>query len=143
MNPGDTRDPHLGCPPSVALNEGRGMNPGDTWRGGPAGLRRSPLNEGRGMNPGDTANAPGRLAESDRNQNLPFYGDLLDIVPAAAQAKRASRATTVDRFPPAEVAETQDHRTFARSQNTQGSPSSRPLPRPKRVRESASGPGKR
>ena len=46
-----------------ALNEGRGVNPGDTRLGcsNDAGTHR-PLNEGRGVNPGDTANqAGGRL----------------------------------------------------------------------------------
>ena len=41
--------------PGIALNEGRGVNPGDTY----ATIARltghsTPLNEGRGVNPGDT-----------------------------------------------------------------------------------------
>ena len=58
MNPGDTpgtKEEDHGT--SEALNEGRGMNPGDTST--PPLLRRAgtSLNEGRGMNPGDTANS--------------------------------------------------------------------------------------
>ena len=38
-----------------SLNEGRGLNPGDTPRGPRADSRdAAPLNEGRGLNPGDT-----------------------------------------------------------------------------------------
>ena len=41
--------------PFIALNEGRGINPGDTRRIRPQVLRHTaPLNEGRGINPGDT-----------------------------------------------------------------------------------------
>ena len=57
-----------------ALNEGRGVNPGDTNAasvglagfgcGARAGGRPPrPLNEGRGVNPGDTAAGVGRGAE--------------------------------------------------------------------------------
>ena len=55
MNPGDTTGAALTTANQAALNEGRGMNPGDTRRPTPlttAGT--STLNEGRGMNPGDT-----------------------------------------------------------------------------------------
>ena len=58
MNPGDTRTPSQWGTRSDTLNEGRGVNPGDT---GPAvreafnGVRA--LNEGRGVNPRDTTNA--------------------------------------------------------------------------------------
>ena len=193
MNPGDTRGlqalvAHGHCP----LNEGRGMNPGDTTRCQPAAFRDSTaqrrpgdeprrhfdvekivplrgfaqrrpgdeprrhvlrtlaqdqgaraLNEGRGMNPGDTANVKEQLAESDGNQNLPLDGRLLDIVHAPAQAKTRLARDHRGLIPARRGCRTQDHRTFARPQNTQGSPSSRSLPRPKRVRKSASGPGKR
>ena len=36
------------------LNEGRGINPGDTTAFSVRGNPRKPLNEGRGINPGDT-----------------------------------------------------------------------------------------
>ena len=40
---------------TVPLNEGRGINPGDTLhRAGNLRVGRRPLNEGRGINPGDT-----------------------------------------------------------------------------------------
>ena len=57
VNPGDTQ-PGTGRPRAAArtLNEGRGVNPGDTRRRhAPARLPRA-LNEGRGVNPGDTPN---------------------------------------------------------------------------------------
>ena len=67
MNPGDT-DPvqsrcHVGHMHST-LNEGRGMNPGDTIRNVELhlGIPSSPLNEGRGMNPGDTASRKRRFS---------------------------------------------------------------------------------
>ena len=37
-----------------ALNEGRGLNPGDTCPIALCRQRAAPLNEGRGLNPGDT-----------------------------------------------------------------------------------------
>ena len=43
----------------IPLNEGRGVNPGDT---APDGDSSAPLNEGRGVNPGDTGNSFGRVA---------------------------------------------------------------------------------
>ncbi len=55
VNPGDTRpDPCRGAMLSPALNEGRGVNPGDTRPDGGAQGRPGALNEGRGVNPGDT-----------------------------------------------------------------------------------------
>ena len=51
MNPGDTRHPGERL---ATLNEGRGMNPGDTSGPSPRRSASAPLNEGRGMNPGDT-----------------------------------------------------------------------------------------
>ena len=55
MNPGDTRPSKYTGASSSALNEGRGMNPGDTLNHGAFGnIVRTALNEGRGMNPGDT-----------------------------------------------------------------------------------------
>ena len=54
MNPGDTLRRLGGAKDSAALNEGRGMNPGDTSRPSQSRDRQPPLNEGRGMNPGDT-----------------------------------------------------------------------------------------
>ena len=55
INPGDTSCLQMRQPHAYALNEGRGINPGDTRRGS-RGKRLSPiaLNEGRGINPGDT-----------------------------------------------------------------------------------------
>ena len=54
VNPGDTRPARQAGPSLATLNEGRGVNPGDTrapqWIAGPP----EPLNEGRGVNPGDT-----------------------------------------------------------------------------------------
>ena len=38
----------------MTLNEGRGVNPGDTLPFPSVTLRRWSLNEGRGVNPGDT-----------------------------------------------------------------------------------------
>ena len=73
MNPGDTvayDTPRSGTSP---LNEGRGVNPGDT-----VSLRcvrslgMAPLNEGRGVNPGDThdqlADARGYPHEASLNE---------------------------------------------------------------------------
>ena len=60
---------------TTSLNEGRGMNLGDTRTGCHQGLLWRPLNEGRGMNLGDTASAtqtcpcPGPLNEG-RGMNL-------------------------------------------------------------------------
>ena len=55
MNPGDTSNAaRSSSAVFAALNEGRGVNPGDTLHqsdGIPAVLA---LNEGRGVNPGDT-----------------------------------------------------------------------------------------
>ena len=56
VNPGDTRSGPL-RPLSGALNEGRGVNPGDTSACGCARANGRPLNEGRGVNPGDTGRA--------------------------------------------------------------------------------------
>ena len=55
MNPGDTHpESSRPCAPRRALNEGRGMNPGDIRDCARPGRAASALNEGRGMNPGDT-----------------------------------------------------------------------------------------
>ena len=55
MNPGDTPGFDAPRPADEApLNEGRGVNPGDTTPACPAEARSCPLNEGRGVNPGDT-----------------------------------------------------------------------------------------
>ena len=55
MNPGDTAPRRGWAAGALApLNEGRGVNPGDTPGPRQAGSGRSPLNEGRGVNPGDT-----------------------------------------------------------------------------------------
>ena len=57
---------------ATALNEGRGINPGDTRpSGGKFNVRCSDsLNEGRGINPGDTRSEPRRLTLlSDRPLN--------------------------------------------------------------------------
>ena len=55
MNPGDTQDHRALLALAWSLNEGRGMNPGDTPALPPPYRRpRFALNEGRGMNPGDT-----------------------------------------------------------------------------------------
>ena len=40
--------------PAATLNEGRGINPGDTASGRTRSTWRTSLNEGRGINPGDT-----------------------------------------------------------------------------------------
>ena len=40
-----------------SLNEGRGINPGDTLPTLPLDFKRGALNEGRGINPGDTFNS--------------------------------------------------------------------------------------
>ena len=56
VNPGDTRAERNFATRSGSLNEGRGVNPGDTRRE-QVKLDRSgaSLNEGRGVNPGDTS----------------------------------------------------------------------------------------
>ena len=54
VNPGDTRDTPRGARRAPALNEGRGVNPGDTRTTHPGRRSARPLNEGRGVNPGDT-----------------------------------------------------------------------------------------
>ena len=41
-----------------SLNEGRGINPGDTSPSARCQDRSAPLNEGRGINPGDTWEKP-------------------------------------------------------------------------------------
>ena len=42
------------CHRAASLNEGRGVNPGDTIGAGMVRVGHSALNEGRGVNPGDT-----------------------------------------------------------------------------------------
>ena len=56
VNPGDTPwRPSVGPTVDPTLNEGRGVNPGDTTAHQSTNpLSRAPLNEGRGVNPGDT-----------------------------------------------------------------------------------------
>ena len=55
VNPGDTGViPPGPAPNPAALNEGRGVNPGDTRQADAPPAVPSPLNEGRGVNPGDT-----------------------------------------------------------------------------------------
>ena len=53
-NPGDTRARVRERERARPLNEGRGANPGDTPRSPPGSPRAPALNEGRGANPGDT-----------------------------------------------------------------------------------------
>ena len=59
-NPGDTTSRRGGDARRPTLNEGRGANPGDTRPPSGSLLGRKALNEGRGANPGDThaATAP-------------------------------------------------------------------------------------
>ncbi len=81
VNPGDTRQPKLkqvGRP--APLNEGRGVNPGDTGAEYPQWAHAASLNEGRGVNPGDTA-TPAKYAETNRNC-------------AVSWARRSFKATT-------------------------------------------------
>ena len=69
VNPGDTRRLRAGWWRATALNEGRGVNPGDT-RGGErvGGAVGDSLNEGRGVNPGDTPQFdPGVLHTVERS----------------------------------------------------------------------------
>ena len=55
VNPGDTRQrPRSPTGPACPLNEGRGVNPGDTSTDSTFARRFTSLNEGRGVNPGDT-----------------------------------------------------------------------------------------
>ena len=55
MNPGDTLVAPFSARSASTLNEGRGVNPGDTTKSRPfLGCGGQPLNEGRGVNPGDT-----------------------------------------------------------------------------------------
>ena len=54
-----------------ALNEGRGVNPGDTARPAPRNALRSALNEGRGVNPGDTPKDAMMSSSRDRAQRRP------------------------------------------------------------------------
>ena len=94
MNPGDTRGCARCWSPRTALNEGRGVNPGDTAvteERRPAGSRAQrrpgreprrhpphasrlrvstdPLNEGRGVNPGDTSGRrPSYLRSASLNE---------------------------------------------------------------------------
>ena len=63
--PGDEPRRHPAAPARErsspgTLNEGWGMNPGDTWTAGAISLKSWTLNEGRGMNPGDTRRHTGR-----------------------------------------------------------------------------------
>ena len=57
LNPGDTAPSGHRCSQTTSLNEGRGLNPGDTRRSPACRSRTAPLNEGRGLNPGDTVSA--------------------------------------------------------------------------------------
>ena len=66
MNPGDTSRARLGASGPCALNEGRGVNPGDTSTAtAPSPGPRRSLNEGRGVNPGDTHRPRDRPARTD------------------------------------------------------------------------------
>ena len=58
INPGDTAPLDQGRNRRLALNEGRGINPGDTCTRFPRRAGRTALNEGRGINPGDTRQGP-------------------------------------------------------------------------------------
>ena len=68
MNPGDTLSwaSHF-AGTLQPLNEGRGMNPGDTIRFLIMRRPHSTLNEGRGMNPGDTARQSRELPDHQRS----------------------------------------------------------------------------
>ena len=55
----------------IALNEGRGSNPGDTPRRTTQRRGRIPLNEGRGSNPGDTRSAGDASRLVDHAQRRP------------------------------------------------------------------------
>ena len=59
VNPGDTIDGRADPACTSTLNEGRGVNPGDTARPMRASEPRPTLNEGRGVNPGDTGGQGG------------------------------------------------------------------------------------
>ena len=59
VNPGDTMTTLRPASRTPSLNEGRGVNPGDTADSlGGGSARSSSLNEGRGVNPGDTRRRP-------------------------------------------------------------------------------------
>ena len=51
----------------ATLNEGRGVNPGDTWFQRILDADTPALNEGRGVNPGDTATAAAQELSSSRS----------------------------------------------------------------------------
>ena len=55
---------------AMALNEGRGINPGDTCTSSGRPRRIGPLNEGRGINPGDTLSTtqPSRQGSAPLNE---------------------------------------------------------------------------
>ena len=71
--PGREPRRHSHCPPRAsagctALNEGRGVNPGDTPTRPRTRCRRTgTLNEGRGVNPGDTLPRAGVPVRDDRS----------------------------------------------------------------------------
>ena len=71
VNPGDTRR-RSPCTCHVApLNEGRGVNPGDTRARAQRQYALGPLNEGRGVNPGDTGEASSSARRTSRAQRRP------------------------------------------------------------------------
>ena len=64
LNPGDTRlTSGLGAHGGT-LNEGRGLNPGDTSPTRRRGSSETTLNEGRGLNPGDTRSHQGAMVDN-------------------------------------------------------------------------------
>ena len=64
LNPGDTRlTSGLGAHGGT-LNEGRGLNPGDTSPTRRRGSSDTTLNEGRGLNPGDTRSHQGAMVDN-------------------------------------------------------------------------------
>ena len=81
MNPGDTGGGQGGGVVGArSLNEGRGVNPGDTRRRPISeDTRPQPLNEGRGVNPGDTPRRGGDTVQRLRYNRKLWIGGVKQV----------------------------------------------------------------
>ena len=88
MNPGDVRRSSRGCGAGWSLNEGRGVNPGDTQvRYAVSDSDTRSFNEGRGVNPGDI---------SDRRMRSQSSDTIAQRRPGREPRRHASSATMAD-----------------------------------------------
>ena len=95
MNPGDTGpDVAAGVlAPPGPLNEGRGVNPGDTSASASGSCSARPLNEGRGVNPGDTRNAETPASTSSTAQRRPGREPRRHALTAPWKVRNVARST--------------------------------------------------